>query len=722
MLIIEGGLVFYYKTTGILMGNEIIIRPLWETVFTIKAILNFWIVLFTILFLSFFTFFLIKISRKEIHPFISYIMILLMLASIPLFLTKGNGTDKNIVNKIWYCINSCIKERNAYKQIGKDGEIKLLHTEYDKTFINNYKRFFPNRKIIDDKYPLERIDNIDNVLGSYFYKSNKKPNIVIIIVESLGSDVFGQNKHGITFTPFLDSLARHSLVWTNCLSSTHRSFGAIPAITSSVPHGMKGFQFGNIPEHNSLISILKDNNYHTSSFYAGDYSFDKIYDYLIKEDIDFMSPFFQESKGKSPKLVDKSYWGYHDKVMFRRSMEIIKGREKDSLYLDIFTTISQHDNYLKLNDKEEEKYYHNKVDEIISSLPREDQEFMNDIKGFLASTMYGDDAIRYFFNSYNEYYKDRNTIFVISGDHSLNLDSDNPINAFHVPLIIWSPALIKSQRFHSVVSHNNITPSLNTLLRENYEIETPENVHWVSDGLDTAIEFGSKLKTYFLGYTRKKNMCVFEDYFYTEEIKTQAYRIKDSLILEEIEYNDIYDKLKLYQNTMAHIDDYSYSNNKLTKNPINKQNDYSVIETIIIDSVYCSSNKEKPSISFPKPTTIYSTTIDTVCSSIKIIMTADIKYSGDVWQDSFINIGVKFNDHKGQKMEFYDNLAKNITTSTYDPDVWMNIEMIKTYEITKGADLLDFNIYLQPTTKDYLWDPEHTVTLKNIKITFLGAN
>jgi uncharacterized sulfatase len=118
----------------------------------------------------------------------------------------------------------------------KDTEINLSKLEFNKDKIQKYKSIFPEREILDDTYPLERTDNINNVLGQYFKKSKEKPNIVFIIVESLGADLFGVNKYGYTFTPFLDSLSRHSLLWTNCLSSTPRSFGAVPAITGSVPH------------------------------------------------------------------------------------------------------------------------------------------------------------------------------------------------------------------------------------------------------------------------------------------------------------------------------------------------------------------------------------------------------------------------------------------------------------------------------------------------------
>ena len=188
----------------------------------------------------------------------------------------------------------------------QNADIVLSKLEFNEEKIEKYKSIFPEREISDDRYPLERTDDINNVLGQYFKKTEDKPNIVVIVVESLGADLFGVNKYGYTFTPFLDSLSRHSLLWTNCLSTTPRSFGAVPAITGSVPHGLKGFQFGDIPEYNSLFSVLKDNDYHTSAFYAGEFSFDRAYDYLISQHTDILAPLKEDQKKEENKHYDNT--------------------------------------------------------------------------------------------------------------------------------------------------------------------------------------------------------------------------------------------------------------------------------------------------------------------------------------------------------------------------------------------------------------------------------
>lgn len=713
LFIIEAGLMVYHNSTGMLMGNEIIFRPLWETWVTIKSTLNFWIVAGIILLLFAYIAFSLFIAKRNINNFIIIITLLLMVASTPLFFLIKPNQDNLVRNKIWHCVYSCLYENN-------DDIYALSKMQFDNEKIENYKNLFPEKEILDNKYPLETKDNTENVLGQYFIESKKKPNIVVIVVESLGADLFGVNDYGYTFTPFLDSLSKHSLLWTNCLSTTPRSFGAVPAITGSVPHGLKGFQFGDIPEYNSLFSVLKDNDYETSAFYAGEYSFDKVYDYLVSQKIDFLAPLLEDQKKKENKYLDYTYWGYQDKPMFDKSMSIIEQRDINKSYFDLFMTVSQHDNRLRLNDKERAEAYYERAREIIATLPGEEQNKMNEIIGHLAATIYGDEAIQHFVKRYSEFYNDGNYIFVITGDHSLNINSDNPLDAFHVPLIIWSPMLKKPELFNSVVSHNDIVPTLNALLRDNYNLSTPAEIHWVGEELDTIKDFHCDLKTCFLRYTRTIFDGIFENYYYTtENYKKKAFYIKDKLQLEEVNDEEIIKNINEKFNALVYADNYSYTNNQITKNPLFPHAKFKVIKEFVFDSIYCKTNAEKPSEKKPKNVEILSTKIYSHFNEIKIVMTADVVYTGRVWQDQFINLGINLTHDNDLEINNYDNISKNFVGKEHHPNKPIKLEFTKVFSVKDFEDN-NFEIYLKPTDKDYLWNPEHSVTLKNINVKILG--
>lgn len=718
LFLAEAGLMIYHDSTGMLMGNEIILRPLWETWVTIKSTLNFWIVSGTILLIFVYICLSLFLSKRNINNSIICITLLLIIVLSPLFFVIKPNQDKYVVNKMWYCIYSCFLDKEVKNQ--KNADINLSMIKYDENKINDYKNVFPEKEVLDNQYPLETNDNLNNVLGTFFKKSENKPNVVVIVVESLGADLFGVNDYGYTFTPFLDSLSKHSLLWLNCLSTTPRSFGAVPAITGSVPHGTQGFQFGNIPEHNSLFSVLKKNGYKTSAFYAGDFSFDKVYDYLIAQKIDFLAPFVEDQKKKENKHYDYTYWGYQDKPMFEKSMEIIEQRDINSPNLDLFMTVSQHDNRLRLNDKERAEVYYEKAREIIATLPEEEQKKMNEILGHLAATIYGDESIKYFIERYQKYDKNNNTIFVITGDHSLNLNPDNPLDAFHVPLIIWSPLLKESKTFNSVVSHNDIVPSLNALLRDNFELDTPKQIHWVGNELDTISNFHCDLNTCFLRYTRTTYDGVFGDCYYTTENNSKkAYRIKENLELEIVDNQELIKNIDDKFKSMVYVDNYAYTNNKLTKTPIIARSKFTEIENILIDSIYCASNKVKPSEKKPEKVEIFNKKFKAKYDEIKVVITADVRYTGSVWQDQFINIALDYIYDNGQKLNNIDNISKNFVERSYKQNEWTKFELTKTFSV-KDFNRNELEIYLEPTKKDYLWNPEHTVTLKNINITILG--
>lgn len=712
----EIGLVTYHRITGLLLGSELINRPLWEMVHTVKGAVNIWIALLAISLVISLILLLIRISKKKISVFWSKIIIALMLISMPLtFLLKPNQ-DKNVVNKIWYCMHSCLSDK-----FGNNGNnyYGLSRVEFDENIIEKHRKLYSDRDVIDNHYPLERRDNTPNVLGSYFKKTDTKPNIVFIIVESLGTDFFRHSEYGYTITPFLDSLSRHSLVWTNCLSTTARSAGVLPAVTASVPHGPKGFQFGDIPECNSLITILKENGYRTSAFYAGSFKFDRVSDYLLSQNVDYMSPFYLEcTKEKSKNNFDYTNWGYQDAKMFERSSEVIKERDADKPNLDILITISQHDNKFVLNNnKTLENYYYEKAESLLQSLPVDESQKIRRRKGFIAAFLYSDDALRKFFYSYIKQHD--NTIFIITGDHSLNSYSSNPLSAYHVPLIIWSPFIETPQQFQSVVSHNDIAPSLNALLRDNFNVTTPKNVHWLNDGLDTCQSFRSKVKTYFITQTNISTKLVYDDLYYSEEgDEKKLYKIENDLNVQPLDDLKLMDMMSERTEIIQYIDRYTYTNNRLTKNPMNPNKKYKLINSVSIDSAFCSSRKEKPSVSGVEITKLHYEDITPGFSQVKVVLTADMKYTADVHHHDFMNMSIKCSNAEWSS----EVMSKNIVETNYGPEEWLKVEMSKNFNLNDIEKNTLVDIYMSSPRYDSRWNPEHSVLLKNINIMILGVD
>jgi phosphoglycerol transferase MdoB-like AlkP superfamily enzyme len=71
------------------------------------------------------------------------------------------------------------------------------------------------------------------------------------------------------------------LYWEFNLSSSGRTFAAIPTLTGSLPFGKNGFlEINETPHHFNLFNILKKNGFETGFFYGGNSSFDRMKEYL----------------------------------------------------------------------------------------------------------------------------------------------------------------------------------------------------------------------------------------------------------------------------------------------------------------------------------------------------------------------------------------------------------------------------------------------------------
>ena len=105
------------------------------------------------------------------------------------------------------------------------------------------------------------------------------------------------------------------------------------------------------------------------------------------------------------------------------------------------------------------------------------------------------------------------------------------IDRFHVPLIVYSPMLIKPAKFSSVVSHLDFTPSVVAFLKKNYEMKFPSVVPWLGQGLDSSITFRISKSMPFI---RTKNEIIDyldRDYFI---VNNQLFRVSQNMEIDEV--------------------------------------------------------------------------------------------------------------------------------------------------------------------------------------------
>nr|WP_249413673.1 LTA synthase family protein [Chryseobacterium indologenes] len=283
------------------------------------------------------------------------------------------------------------------------------------------------------------------------------------------------------FTPYMDSLSGKALYWESALSSAGRTFGALPSITGSLPFGKNGFlEIEKTPENFNLYNILKANGFETGFYYGGHASFDRYREFLEYSGVDHIidEPSFSSPYRKLPANNGES-WGYEDQAVFGKMQQ--QQKPQDRPYFNMILTLSTHNPFLINNKDYYEKLYNQRLNSGI--LTSEQKKWATAHKDQLISVLNADDAIKGFFESYSKRPDFKNTIFVITGDHSMpEITLESKIDRFHVPLIIYSPLLKESKRFYKTVSHFDIAPSILAYYRNNYKLSTPSTVTWVGRG------------------------------------------------------------------------------------------------------------------------------------------------------------------------------------------------------------------------------------------------
>lgn len=436
----------------------------------------------------------------------------------------------------------------------------IIRFQNDKNLTNSASLFYKK------EYPLvQPFKSSEDVLSPFFEIHEEKPNIVMIIVEGLGSEFIGKNAYR-GFTPYLDSLISKSLYWENFVSNAGRTFGALPSLIGSLPYGEKGFlELNPLPSHVALISVLKANDY-TTSYYSGDESsFDRKINFLEYNGIDNVIDINKFGPGyvKTKENSGGFSWGYPDAEIFRKTLSEIVGKKEPRL--DIIMTLTNHEPF----DFPSKNIYLKKVDSIMGSnknLGASATE-IKAYKDIFACLLYTDNSIKNFMESYAKRPEFKNTIFIVTGDHRLiPIPQRDKLSRFHVPFFIYSPMLKKPETFKSVSSHWDVTPSLLSFLMNNYKFNKMEKTAWMSQGLDTTKQFRNIHQIPLMRYKGSINDYIYKDYLYSDG---ELFKINSNFEINKIEDAAVLKTVSDSLQEFKRLNAYLTQKNKIIPNSLN---------------------------------------------------------------------------------------------------------------------------------------------------------
>ncbi len=297
----------------------------------------------------------------------------------------------------------------------------------------NEHRYFSDQEL-DRRMPLRYEIHPD--------PTDRQNNVVLIIVESLGREYLASLSGEHRYMPFLDSLVGRSLVFDNAFANAERSNKSICAILAGIPSFMDDAFMNTGYADNTLEGLgtrMKQNGYATSFFHGGlngEYKFDSF----------SRAAGFDHFFGKD-QYPDKAgfdgHWGIYDEEFLQFFASKLDG-ERQPFCAAVFT-LSSHDPFpIPAKWK--------------GHFPKGEQEIHE-------SLGYADMALRRFFAKAERSAWYRNTLFVITGDHTYGYNVHppwftNPAGRFAVPILFFRPDGSLSGRNHDLAQHLDIMPSI----------------------------------------------------------------------------------------------------------------------------------------------------------------------------------------------------------------------------------------------------------------------
>lgn len=271
-----------------------------------------------------------------------------------------------------------------------------------------------------------------------------KPNVVIVIMESMAASKMKRNGETGNLTPFLDSLAMNSYYFDSIYSAGIHTFNGIFSTLFSYPaiFRQQPMRESRILKYNGLSNTLKKLGYSTTYITTHDGQFDNVEGFLSTNDFDQII-----TEDDYPSDEVKTTLGVPDDYMFRYSIPVLNSlHRKGKPFLTVFMTASNHGPYYL------PEYYKPHSDEIRNQMIE-----------------YSDWSLRQFIRLAEQQDWFSNTLFVFVADHGIHKKRsyDISLEYHHTPLIFYAPHLLPESRIYNCIGGQiDVFPTIMGILKQ----------------------------------------------------------------------------------------------------------------------------------------------------------------------------------------------------------------------------------------------------------------
>jgi len=333
------------------------------------------------------------------------------------YFSKEQVLNHAAVNTEWNLLSSALAARmtknNPYNYLSKqaaDANIKELYTPAKDTTIN--------------------------------ILTTKRPNVVLVIIESFTADLTKTlgNEDGIT--PNFDTLIHKGVLFSNIYSSGSRTDKGLVATLAGFPTLAAG-SIVKWPEKMQKIPGISQpffkNGYQTSFFYGGESEFDNYKAFILSHNYQKL---IDKNNFKGGKVTK---WGQFDEAVFDRQIEDLN-KEKQPFFSTLLT-LTNHEPYALPGN-----YKFGQADNVAK---------------FKSTAHYTDSCINAYLNNAKKENWYKNTLFVFIADHGHLLPKNSHEiyvpQRYHVPLLFYGDVIkdeCKGKKFEDVGSQADVAATI----------------------------------------------------------------------------------------------------------------------------------------------------------------------------------------------------------------------------------------------------------------------
>jgi phosphoglycerol transferase MdoB-like AlkP superfamily enzyme len=437
-----------------------------------------------------FTGFLIYLYRKYFHVrFIldkrNFLVSFLFLITVPVLIVLGirGGYQPIPVHQtdVYFSKNNFLNLAAVNSQWNVMASV-TKNMRYKNTNPFVFYKLSEAKKTVDSLYSVEK-DTTQIIL------TTKRPNVVLILLESFSGDLIHSIGGYDSITPNFDKMVSDGVIFSRMYGSGSLSDQGIAAVLCGYPALSNVIMVNQLDKYVKLPCVALDiqqQGYHTSFMFGGQLSYGNI------KGLIYYNKFNDITEGKDfPSNIPQGRLGAHDEFLFDEWLKKIN-KYPQPFFAAAFTLSS-----------------HNPYDQPFPEV----FNWGGDSKGFINSAYYTDSCLGDFFAKAKKQSWYNNTLFILVADHSHNSPRNWMIYSpeyRHIPMLLYGNVLIpemKGKRMEMPCSQTDLAATLLSQLGLKHD-----KYHWSKNLFNPY----SKPFSYYafdggLGWVETDNFFVFDE-------------------------------------------------------------------------------------------------------------------------------------------------------------------------------------------------------------------